>query len=166
MLVCFLHDVGRFSQALRGENSDSFTGIDHGDVGSGLILERFGEEWDKVKLKTVTEAVEWHNKREYFGDDVYVKLVRDADKIANILHIEELLEDYMYLDGPVTPGAWKSFVAGEIILHEDMITRLDFYLTCLAWESDLNFETTKKLFVADDVKGSMLEKVRERGLAV
>ncbi len=166
VLVCFLHDVGRFSQALMGNNSDDLTGIDHGDLGASLILKRFEGEWEETKLKTVAQAVKWHNKKEYLGGDVYVKLVRDADKMANVLHIEELLEDYKYLDGPVTSEAWKSFVAGEIILHKDMNTELDFYLTCLAWESDLNFEVTKKMFAADDVKGSMLEKVRERGLAV
>jgi HD superfamily phosphohydrolase YqeK len=91
--VCLLHDIGRFDQALLGSYSDEKTGFDHALIGSEMIKNYDFGEFDRfgIDKKSVVESVKYHSSFSYLGKDLYAKLTRDADKLALVRCMPEIL---------------------------------------------------------------------------
>lgn len=158
--VCLLHDVARFDQALLGSFWDYKTGFDHAQIGAEMIKSHSFADFDLfgVDKKSVIEAVKYHSGYQYTGSDVYAKLTRDADKLALMRAMPEILATNIgeFTENGVSDEALRSFKGGEMVHHRDMNTKADFVLGWLAWENDLNFSTTKKCFVDEGIKEWML----------
>jgi hypothetical protein len=164
VVACFLHDIGRFGQALFGSYRDRETGFDHGIEGAKVVRRM---DWRAlinldVDQEEVAEAVAQHNKLEVTKIGIYVSLVRDADKLALLRYSKLYLDNFCQKADGVTETALADFLAGKIVSNENVSTRNDVCLNWLSWERDLNFLTTRKLFEVEGVKEWMLEDIRRR----
>jgi len=166
--VCFLHDVGRFPQALTGSYSDEKSGVDHAKLGAEMIRKfEFPETKEMgVDLEVVADAVEWHSKRYYTGSSDYSKLCRDADKLGLMRFVNYHLDDYSVPNGEVTKAALENFLDGESVLRQNMVQRIDVYIAWLSWWHDLQFDATRRFIVSDGIVDFMLDKIKRQDVQV
>jgi HD superfamily phosphodiesterase len=166
--VCLLHDIARFDQALLGSYSDGVTNYDHAAVGAEMIEKRnFTEaELEGVQITSVIEAVKCHSAYAYEGNNYYAKLARDADKLALLRSMPEILAAEIggFPEGDMTEEALSAYKKGEMVRHRNMKTRADLFLAWLAWEFDMNFAETKRLFVEEGIKEWMIAELKQRGV--
>lgn len=169
-MVCLLHDVGRFEQALLGSYSDEKSGFDHALEGAEMIrkhsfgdLGRFG-----IDIPGVIESVKNHSAYQYVGSNQYAKLTRDADKLALLRAMPEILESDIggFAKKGVTEEAINAYKRGEMVRHKDMKTVADLFLAWLAWEYDFNFSETKRCFEDEGIKEWMMGELKLRGVEV
>lgn len=161
--TCLLHDIGRFDQALLGSYSDEETRFDHALVGAEMIKEHNFCDFERlgVDKESVVESVKYHSAFSYSGNDVYAKLTRDADKLAILRCLPEIIAAKIggFDEGGVSEGALQSYKGGEVVRHRDMKTKTDYLLVCLSWENDLNFGKTKRCFIDEGIKEWMMGDV-------
>lgn len=166
--VCLLHDVARFDQALLGSFWDYKTGFEHALVGSVMVRDHCFADFDlfAIDKESVIEAVKHHSEYLYTGNDVYVELTRDADKLALVRAMPEILAANIgeFAEKGVTEEALRSYRGGEMVHHRDMKTRADFFLAWLAWEGDLNFSVTKRCFEDEGIKKWMMGELAKFGV--
>ena len=166
--VCLLHDIARFDQALLGSFSDEETKFDHALIGSEMIEKHnfVGADLMGVDMGVVVEAVKQHSAYRYEGNDIYAKLTRDADKLALLRSMPEILAAEIggFPEGGTTEEALEAYKVGRMILRKDMKTRTDLFLAWLAWENDMNFAETKRRFVEEGIKEWMTDEVKQRGV--
>lgn len=162
--VCLLHDIARFDQALLGSFSDYKTNFDHGLIGAKMIKDHTFADFREsgIDKASVIEAVKNHNRVSYRGNDRYAKLTRDADKLALLRTMPELMEieEWHFARQGVTEGALRSYMEKKLVLHRDMKTKADLFLAWLAWENDFNFEVTKKSFIDEGIRDWMVEELK------
>lgn len=155
--VCLLHDIARFEQALLGSFSDEKTGFNHAVKGGEMIETHEFDDFAKLGIdkEKVVLSVKNHSKYKYSGEEAYAKLIRDADKLALLRAMPEILASRIkdYDEGQVSEVVLKAYKEGRIVHHKDIKYRVDLFVSWLAWEFDLNFTETKRLFVADGIKG-------------
>lgn len=169
--VCLLHDIGRFHQALLGSFSDVKTNFDHALVGSEMIKNHdfssfIGLEIDK---QSVVESVRCHSAYSYSsGEDIYVKLTRDADKLAMLRCMPEILAVKVdeYPNNGVTEATLRAYKAGTMVRHEDINTKADLFLTWLGWQSDFNFSQTAKYLEEEGIKKWIEEELALLGVKI
>ena len=151
--VCLLHDLGRFGQALLGGYSDKKTNFDHAEAGAVIIESRDWRDIERLGLNknVIVEAVRQHNKKVYKGNDEYAKLTRDADKLALLRYAPYFLREDVFPRAGVTKQVLDAHKIGEMVSTEHVKTLADVMIAWLAWESDLNFEETRRLCCEDGV---------------
>lgn len=168
--VCLLHDIARFEQALLQSFSDEKTGFDHATVGAKMIVEHEFSCFDvlEVDKQSVVEAVRYHSGWEYRGENNYAKLVRDADKLALLRELAKLfaMETKEFVEKGYTEEALREYRAGGMVRRKNIISKADVLLAWLAWESDLNFVETKRVFVEEGIKDWMKIELRKLGVEV
>lgn len=159
-VVCLLHDIARFDQALMRSFSDNKTDFDHAFEGSEMIKNKDFFEFESLGInkESVVCAVENHSKYLYGGEDYYAKLIRDADKLALLRTMPEHLavEKWGYVEEGVTEEALESYVNKKLVLHKNIKTKADLFLAWLVWEHDLNFSETKRLFIDEGIRDWMV----------
>lgn len=161
--VCILHDIARFQQALFGSYSDIQTGFNHAEMGAEMIVKK-GLMVAGMDMDRVVEAVRAHSGYEYLGDDHYARLTRDADKLALLRAMPEILEAQIggFAETGVTEEAVASYKRGEMVRNIDTKTKADLFVAWLAWEFDMNFAETRRLFEDEGIKEWMLGELKER----
>lgn len=162
-IVCLLHDVGRFDQALLGSYSDEETGFDHALEGAKMVRDSYFGDFERLGIdkNSVFESVKYHSAFSYSGDDIYAKLTRDADKLAILRALPEIMAARIgeFAEGGVSEEALRSYKGKEVVRNQDMKTKTDYLLVCLSWENDFNFAKTKKCFIDEGIKAWMMEDV-------
>lgn len=168
--VCLLHDIARFDQALMGSFSDTNTSFDHGLVGSKMIEEH---EFTDFKLlvidkEIVIEAVKYHNGYQYLGSDNYAKIVRDADKLANLRAMSEILESRVdnFIKEGITEGAVESYREKKMVSNVDIKTRADWLIMSLSWEYDFNYASTGRYFRDEGTRSWMVKELELSGIEI
>jgi len=168
--VCLLHDVARFDQALLGDYLDSRNSFDHGDIGAEMVENSNFADFLSLGIdkKSLVESVRYHNKYEYVGDDKYAKMVRDADKLANLRVTPERFEDKIFglADGRVSIGPIESYLNKKMVSVDEVKTRADFLLMILSWEFDFNFSETNKLFVDEGIRDWLVKELNSLGVEI
>jgi len=168
--VCLLHDIGRFDQALLGSFSDIKTGFDHALMGSEMVKNHEFMELEAVGMnkESVVESVRHHSAFSYQGKDVYAKLTRDADKLALLRIMPEILAVKVeeYPNKGVTEEALRAYKAGTLVRNEDINTKADLLLAWLGWESDFNFSKTESCFVSEGIKEWMTGELALLGVMI
>ena len=169
-MVCLLHDIGRFDQALLGSYSDEKTKFDHALVGSEMISEHKFTSLTSIGIEkaVVVEAVRNHSLYQYEGKDIYAKLTRDADKLALLRSMSEILAAKIgeFEGKGVTEGALAAFRSGKMVRNRDMKTRADLFLAWLGWEVDFNFPATKIYFENEGIRGWMVDELKRLGVEI
>lgn len=149
IIICFLHDIGRFEQCAIYDTFNDSISIDHGDLSSKLFQNKnfkIDKKFD-CNESIISRSIKFHNKKEYKGKNIYIKLARDADKLALFRRGEILLESDIknYSDGKLNPIILKSFLRNKKISNKIQKTKIDVFVFRGSWMWDLNFDITKKL---------------------
>ncbi|EKD53428.1 MAG: metal-dependent phosphoesterase [uncultured bacterium] len=168
--VCILHDIGRFEQALLGSYSDVKTNFDHALAGAEMIKKRDFGEFTVLGIdkNSVVESVRYHSAYSYPGEDMYAKLIRDADKLALLRCMPEILAVKVeeYPSKGVTEAALRAYKAGTMVRNEDINTKADLFLAWLGWQSDFNFSQTAKYLDKEGIKRWMVEELALLGVEI
>ncbi len=168
--VCLLHDIARFEQALLGSFSDEKTNFNHAVRGGEMIETHEFDDFSELEIdkELVVLAVKNHSKYKYSGEEAYAKLIRDADKLALLRAMPEILASKIkdYEDGKVSKAVLEAYKAGKIVRHKDVKYRVDLYISWMAWKFDLNFAETKRLFEADGIKAWIESGFRSFGVEI
>jgi hypothetical protein len=161
--VTFAHDFGRFPQALLGSFSDTKTGFDHASEGARLIEKKNFSELASmgIDIKVLAETVRQHSRLEYRGKEVYVKFIRDADKLGLLDFFHNDIDEFKVPWGSVTKGAIEAFLDGRLVPKEDLVNRIDVFLCWLSWQFDFNFAATRELVESRGTRDYILEEIKK-----
>ena len=157
-LIGLLHDIGRFEQIKRFDSFEPGT-MGHAAYGAQLLfgpekrlIRCFVEEdkWDEI-IKT---AIGHHsdyclkgitNKREL----MHAQIIRDADKLDNCrVKLETAIEILLGVTAEqvgmseITPEVMRQFKNHKSILLETRKTKMDYWISYLAYFYDINFKAT------------------------
>ncbi len=161
-LAYLFHDIGRFREIseLYRQNHGHFIGskLDHGLFGAQYL-----EQTPSYNSPFIVIPVKYHNKliEDYYNSDDYqqlgknrdsitevLKLVRDADKIANFHLITTQTQHLKKLFCPeaiegkalaIQPAILSDFMAEKTIDLKKVQTACDRILNLLSWVYDLNY---------------------------
>lgn len=177
-IVALFHDIGRFPQYKKYKTFRDSESVNHGVLGvetlkESKVLDRLSE----MERKIILRAVVFHNafsipKHEDESDLLFIKLVRDADK----LDIWRVFLDYFQcpvetranaitLGLPDTSEYSKEII--ELIFKKETVPHLkvktinDFKLLQLSWVFDLNFVPTIKSLKKRDYVNRLVEYLPE-----
>jgi len=157
--TCFLHDLGRFEQMLYGTYSDEESNFDHGHIGAEKFKSQNWEELTRqfdLNLNDIYEAIHEHSRIKYDGDNVYVKLIRDADKLA----LFRTMPYWLTLNGDsFSKEALKSFLGEGLVKNSEVTTSADRLLIMASWVKDLNFSTTRHFFDDEGIRHWLEEAI-------
>ena len=148
--IAYLHDIGRFEQVTQ-TNTFQDSVIDHADYGIDLLfnrglIEKF--DIDKKYYQVIEKAVKNHNKLQILdeleeNEEVFVKLIRDADKIdiyrVRVKYLENLFE------GVPQPININDFYNHNLIDLKNRKSKSDSLLCVMAFVYDFNFRQTKEV---------------------
>lgn len=150
MIVCFLHDIGRFPQALQNTFSDELSNMDHGKVGVEMFIRKnFELSCNRDEIK---EAIEWHNKKDYLGNNIYAKLARDADKISLFRDFERLdfdSDEEGRVGREINLEVMSEFNKKSSVSKKNVKSKADWLIFVAVWLRDLNFEMSRKIAVEE-----------------
>lgn len=159
--LALVHDVGRFPQVHKGGFlSDEITGIDHAQL-SVLLFEHSGLQ---VEVPTAfLQAIAQHNTYLSNPDSPLGKILRDADKLANLRQIES------WFNGQLAKQATPSFCDQDLVTQfcnfqpidsRGVILISDRMLAVLSWLFDLNIDRTKHLIIFENIPNRLLTFLR------
>ena len=152
-LIGLLHDYGRFEQWYRYKNFSDAETIDHADFSVYLLFDEghIRHYIDDTSFdEMIKSAIQNHNKYAITGDYdemtlLMCQMVRDADKIDNfrvreVMNIEVIfgctIDEINHQT--ITPAVYEQFIHHQLIRKDTRKTRLDVWLSHIAFIFDLN----------------------------
>lgn len=155
-IIALLHDIGRFEQLKRFDSFEPDT-MDHAAFGVHLLFEEgkirdFIKEpaWDSI----IRTAIARHSdfKLEGISDQrelLHARLIRDADKLDNCrVKLEDSIETMLGVSpkevgrSSITPEVMAQFMDHKSIYSPTRKTKMDYWLSYLAYFFDINFRAT------------------------
>ena len=155
-LIGLLHDIGRFEQ-LKCYNSFEPGTMDHAAFGVKILFEerlirRFVEEdkWDEIIKRAIGHHSDYclkeiTNEREL----MHAQIIRDADKLDNCrVKLETAIETLLGVTAEqvgmseITPEVMQQFKNHKSILLKTRKTKMDYWISYLAYFYDINFKAT------------------------
>lgn len=152
-IIGLLHDIGRFEQWKTYKTFSDIKSIDHADYGVKLLekdnyLEKYLKN-DKYK-EIVLKSIKYHNKYEIpenltEKEKIFVKLIRDADKI-DILYLRSISNLNVEIDdNPFTESIYNSLINKKSIDRHDLKTKTDRLSITLGFPFDINYKESFKI---------------------
>ena len=155
-LIGLLHDIGRFEQVKRFDSFEP-TVMDHAAFGVEILfkegmIRRFVREdrWDSIIYTAIAKHSDF--KLEGITDErelLHAKIIRDADKLDNcrvkiIDSVETILGVPAQEAGKerISEEVIEQFLRGESIYSPARKTKMDYWLSYLAYFFDINFDET------------------------
>lgn len=173
-LIALLHDIGRFEQ-LRQFGSFEPTTMDHAAYGADLLfgekmmIRRFIREdsWDNVIRYAIARHSDY--QLEKTGDretDVQAALIRDADKLDNCrVKLEEPIEVLLGVDAEIVGAQdisdkiWQTCLERKSILSADRVTKMDYWVSYVAYFFDINFPATAEVILEQDYIARIVARI-------
>ena len=174
-LIGLLHDIGRFEQLRRYNTYNDRKSIDHADFGEALLIKdglirKFIE--DDAFDRTISNAVKFHNKYsipEYITDPdlMYLKIVRDADKIdiLNLLRYKDfklLYENIDFAGEKISEKVFNTFLEHKTINLIDMQTTLDKWTMSFAFPFDMNYSYSLRIIKEKNYINELIDRIDYR----
>jgi len=175
--IARLHDIGRFTEITKyGTFNSRVTGFDHskdgalifdflfGNSDEGRILERLG-----CDLQVIEEAISYHSVKDYRGNNQYVYLIRDADKLA-LLRRLDFQEDVINRDQNLAAEGYSADVVRQVLAdhtsvsHGTVLTKADSLIRLFAFLLNINFDATKGLLLRSAFLPELIKKFQEYSL--
>ena len=155
-LIGLLHDIGRFEQIKRFDSFEPDV-MDHAAFGVQILFEegllrRFikKDDWDGIIRAAIAKHSDF--KLEGITDEralLHAKIIRDADKLDNCrVKIADAGETIIgateeEVGGEeISPDVMEQFMRKESILSPTRKTKMDYWLSYLAYFFDINFNET------------------------
>ena len=158
-LIGLLHDIGRFEQ-LKKYNSFVPDTMDHAAFGVQILFEEgrirdyvAETDWDSI----IRTAIARHSdfKLEGVTDErelLHARLIRDADKLDNCrVKLEDSIETILGVSAEevgssaITPEVMAQFMNHQSIYSPTRKTKMDYWLSYLAYYYDINYEETLEI---------------------
>lgn len=165
--IALFHDIGRFSQYAKFKTFNDRISLNHGVLGTDVLIEgQVLKDLSIKDLETVLAGVKFHNafsipKFQNEDTGLYLKLIRDADKLDILRLFIEYYEDVDKSRSSVpahglpdnaeySQEILSCLSTGKIASFHDAKTLNDFKLMHLSWVYDLNFKSTLTMFIERD----------------
>ena len=162
--IALFHDIGRFPQYAKYKTFNDSISVNHGVLGAHTLLEeKILKNLTEDEQKLIIRSVRFHNAYslpadEEEGSAVFIKLIRDADKLDIWrVFIEYYESSQKERASAVSLGLPDTAEYSEEILsciHRKQMVSLskvktlnDFKLMQLSWIFDLNFKTSFRLLL-------------------
>lgn len=172
-MIGLLHDIGRFEQLKRYNSFEPGT-MDHAGFGVEILFEegmirQFVEKdtWDLI----IREAIAKHSDFRLDGaaDErtlLHARLIRDADKLDNCrVKLEDPVETFMDLPAAevgkqkISPAVMEQFRNKESVLSSNRRTKMDYWVSYMAYFFDINFKETFKIIEKEDYVSRMIRRI-------
>ena len=158
-LIALLHDLGRFEQLKRFDSFEPDT-MDHAAYGVQVLFEegmirKFLEDsaWDPL----IRTAIAKHSDFSLNGVSdartlLHAKIIRDADKLDNCrVKLEDTIETILDTSAGevgktvISQEVLEQFRKKESILSSTRRTKMDYWLSYLAYFFDINYRASMEL---------------------
>lgn len=163
-LIGLLHDIGRFEQLKRFNSFEPDT-MDHAKFGVQILFDEgmirdFVEEtaWDGIIRTAIAEHSNF--RLEDAGDDrtmMHARIIRDADKLDNCrVKLEDTIETILGVSAgevgttQISPQVLEQFRRKESILSSTRKTKMDYWLSYLAYFFDINYRASMEMIREND----------------
>ena len=158
-LIGLLHDIGRFVQLKRFDSFEPDT-MDHAAFGVKVLFEEgrirdFIREPDLDSI--IRTAIAKHSDFQLEGitderELLHAKLIRDADKLDNCrVKLHDSIETMLGVSAEevgkstITPDVMAQFLNHQSIYSPTRKTKMDYWLSYLAYYFDINFTETLEI---------------------
>ena len=183
--VGLLHDIGRvvidqervegIYQGLDGRQFTILNSREHPNISAKYLMDEhvfddpnfiWGQLLSETSKKRIMDAIfravllhgDINLPSDYEGIDV-LKMLKDADKIENLMQMAQVLKNDVFYDNKITssfvsrlrqdksitPAVMSQFERGELINVNNMNTRIDNLIGYLAWHGDFQFNESLQL---------------------
>lgn len=172
-IIGLLHDIGRFEQVKRFHSFETET-MDHASFGvqilfeEGMIREFVSDSsWDKI----IEIAIARHSdyKLDFIDDErtlLHARLIRDADKLDNCrVKLEDSVETLLDVSPEelgsmeISADVMDQFHNHTSILSSTRKTKMDYWLSYIAYFFDLNFEATRDIIREEDYVNQRIDRI-------
>lgn len=172
-LIGLLHDIGRFEQLKRYDSFEPNT-MDHAGFGvqilfgEGLIREFIEDgQWDPI----IRTAIARHSdfKLEGIRDErelLHARIIRDADKLDNCrVKLEDAIETILGVSAEevgrtkISEEVFQQFKRKESILSSMRKTKMDYWLSYLAYFYDINYKVSMDLICENDYVNRLIQRI-------
>jgi hypothetical protein len=167
MTICLLHDIGRFPQVLSNSYSDIQTGIDHAALGVKMIADKKfpWKNWH-IQKNEVIEAIQWHNKKDYPGKNIYAKFIRDADKNALFIDFDSMEKVAHVENKPgkeINENVWKALEERRASDNKEIVTFAEDMINKATWFWNLNLPYSKKIAAKSGMAEKLIKSLEKNG---
>lgn len=168
-IIGLLHDIGRFEQWKEYRTFKDKDSIDHASLGVEILkkdnyLRKYikDDKYDDIILK----SIEYHNKHKIPDNldektEMFVKLVRDADKI-DILYLYVDKEVDLELDNEFTDSVYKLLLEEKTISRKDIKTKTDRLSISLGFIFDINYKYSFKYLKDEKYFDTIIDIYKEK----
>ncbi|MCI9217923.1 HD domain-containing protein [Lachnospiraceae bacterium 42-17] len=172
-LIGLLHDIGRFEQLKRYDSFEPDT-MDHAAFGAEILFKEgmiriFIKEdrWDSV----IRTAIERHSDFKLEGIShehmlLHARLIRDADKLDNCrVKLEDAVETMLGVTArevgrtEISTEVMEQFLRKESILSSLRRTKMDYWLSYLAYFFDINFRETLDIIREKNYVNRLIDRI-------
>lgn len=172
-LIGLLHDIGRFEQLKRFDSFEPDT-MDHASFGvqilfeEGKIREFIKEDtWDRV----IRTAIAKHSDFRLEGVQeeralLHSRIIRDADKLDNCrVKLEDTMETMLGVSSEevgktaLSPEVLEQFQRKESIRALTRKTKLDYWLSYLAYFFDINFKVSMDMILENNYVDRLIDRI-------
>lgn len=172
-LIGLLHDIGRFEQ-LKRYNSFEPNTMDHASFGVQILFEegmirQFVKEntWDSIIRTAIAKHSEY--KLEGIEDSrelMHARIIRDADKLDNCrVKLEDSIETMLGVSAEevgktkISPEVMEQVYRKESILSQTRKTKMDYWVSYLAYFFDINYEATFQIIREQNYVDRLINRI-------
>ena len=172
-LIGLLHDIGRFEQLKRFDSFEPDT-MDHASFGvqilfsEGMIRNFAGKDsWDGI----IQTAIARHSDFRLTGITdsrtlMHARIIRDADKLDNCrVKLEDTIETILGVSAEevgkdsVSPEVMAQFGRKESILSSIRRTKMDYWLSYLAYFFDITYKVSWDIIREHDYVARLIARI-------
>lgn len=172
-MIGLLHDIGRFEQLKRYDSFEPDT-MDHAAFGVWILFEEglirsFIEDgrWDPV----IRTAIARHSDFRLEGIEeerelLHARIIRDADKLDNCrVKLEDDIETILGVSEKevgktkISREVLEQFRRKESILSSMRKTKMDYWLSYLAYFFDINYKVSVELICEHDYVNRLIGRI-------
>ncbi len=172
-IIALLHDIGRFEQLKRFDSFQPDT-MDHAAYGAELLfkegmIRQFVEDssFDSI----IRDAILYHSMYQLpelksSQALLHAKLIRDADKLDNCrVKLQESVETLLGASKEevgktsVTSKVAETFFRNECILSSDRVTKMDYWVSYIAYFFDINFSESLSIIQEQDFVSRIIHRI-------
>lgn len=172
-LIGLLHDIGRFEQLKRYDSFEPDT-MDHAGFGVQILFEEGmirdfieDERWDSVIRTAIVRHSDFRlegirNEQEL----MHARIIRDADKLDNCrVKLEDTIETILGVSAEevgrtmISEEVLDQFRRKESILSSIRKTKMDYWLSYLAYFYDINYKVSMELICEHDYVERLIRRI-------
>ncbi len=172
-MIALLHDIGRFEQLKRYDSFEPGV-MDHALFGvqilfgEGMIRQFVREDtWDSI----IRTAIARHSDFRLEGIEdarelLHARIIRDADKLDNCrVKLEDSVETILEVSAEetgkteISPEVMAQFMRRESIQSGTRKTKMDYWLSYLAYFYDINFDASRKIIRENHYVERLIDRI-------